>query len=130
MGLALRRVRIVSTAWSKSAPGRSILLMNAIRGTLYLSAWRQTVSDWGWTPATASNTATAPSRTRSERSTSIVKSTWPGVSIILIRYSSLLRFQKQVVAADVIVMPRLALLHPVHHGRTFVHFADLVRNPV
>ena len=76
--------------------------MNAMRGTWYLSAWRQTVSDWGWTPATASKTATAPSSTRSERSTSAVKSTWPGVSMMLIRWS----FQKQVVAAEVIVIPR------------------------
>ncbi len=44
----------------------------------------------------------APSSTRSERSTSIVKSTWPGVSMMLMR----LPFQKHVVAADVIVMPR------------------------
>ena len=32
----------------------------------------------------------------------MVKSTWPGVSMMLIRWS----FQKQVVAADVIVIPR------------------------
>jgi len=44
----------------------------------------------------------APSRTRSERSTSMVKSTWPGVSMMLIRQSA----QKDVVAADVMVMPR------------------------
>ena len=99
---AARRSCIVSIEWRKLAPTRSILLMNAMRGTLYLSAWRQTVSDWGWTPATASKTATAPSRTRSERSTSAVKSTWPGVSMMLIRCS----FQKQVVAAEVIVIPR------------------------
>ena len=43
-----------------------------------------------------------PSRTRKERSTSIVKSTWPGVSMILI----LDPFQKTVVAAEVIVIPR------------------------
>jgi hypothetical protein len=65
-------------------------------------AWRQTVSVWGSTPATASNTATAPSRTRSDRSTSTVKSTWPGVSRMLIWWSR----QKHVVAADVMVMPR------------------------
>ena len=92
----------MSTQRKKSAPIRSILLMKQIRGTRYLSAWRQTVSDWGSTPATESNTATAPSSTRSERSTSIVKSTWPGVSMMLIRWS----FQAQVVAAEVIVMPR------------------------
>src|SRR5439155_26547219 len=50
-------------------------------GTLNLSAWCQTVSDCGCTPATPQNTTTAPSRTRRLRSTSIVKSTWPGVSI-------------------------------------------------
>ena len=76
--------------------------MKQMRGTPYLLAWRQTVSVCGSTPATPSNTATAPSRTRSERSTSTVKSTWPGVSMMLMRWS----FQKQVVAADVIVMPR------------------------
>ena len=73
-----------------------------MRGTLYLSAWRQTVSDWGSTPATESNSAIAPSSTRSERSTSTVKSTWPGVSMMLMRWS----FQDAVVAAEVIVMPR------------------------
>ena len=90
------------TEAKKSAPVRSILLMNAIRGTLYLSAWRQTVSDCGWTPATASKTATAPSSTRRLRSTSTVKSTCPGVSIMLIRWSR----HSAVVAAEVIVIPR------------------------
>jgi hypothetical protein len=78
------------------------LFTKQIRGTLYRSACRQTVSDWGSTPATPSNTATAPSRTRSDRSTSTVKSTWPGVSIRLIVWSR----HVAVVAADVIVMPR------------------------
>ena len=76
---------MVSTDMKKSAPTRSILLMKQTRGTLYLSAWRHTVSDCGSTPFTASKTATAPSRTRSERSTSMVKSTWPGVSMMLTR---------------------------------------------
>ena len=93
---------MVATEWKKSAPVRSILLMNAMRGTSYLSAWRHTVSDCGCTPATASNSATAPSSTRRLRSTSTVKSTCPGVSMMLMRASR----QKQVVAADVIVMPR------------------------
>jgi len=73
-----------------------------MRGTLYLSAWRQTVSDCGSTPATESNSAIAPSSTRSERSTSTVKSTWPGVSRMLMRWF----FHSQVVAAEVIVIPR------------------------
>lgn len=33
---------------------------------------------WHWTPPTAHRTSTAPSNTRSARSTSMVKSTWPG----------------------------------------------------
>ena len=73
-----------------------------MRGTRYLSACFHTVSVWGSTPATPSNTATAPSRTRRDRSTSTVKSTWPGVSMMLIWWS----FQKHVVAAEVMVMPR------------------------
>jgi len=44
------------------------------RGTAYLSACLQTVSDCGSTPATPSNTTTAPSKTRNERWTSAVKS--------------------------------------------------------
>ena len=67
-----------------------------------MSACRHTVSVWGSTPDTASRMAIAPSRTRRERSTSIVKSTWPGVSMMLIRQSR----QKEVVAADVMVIPR------------------------
>ncbi len=51
----------------------------------------------------------APSSTRRLRSTSIVKSTCPGVSMMLMRCSGRLPsipFQKQVVAAEVMVMPR------------------------
>ncbi len=44
----------------------------------------------------------APSSTRRLRSTSTVKSTCPGVSMMLMRWSR----QKQVVAAEVIVIPR------------------------
>ena len=93
---------IISSVRSNAAPVRSILFTKQKRGTLYLSACRQTVSDCGSTPATASNTTTPPSSTRSERSTSTVKSTWPGVSMMLMRWS----FHSQVVAAAVIVMPR------------------------
>jgi hypothetical protein len=52
----------------------------------------------------------------------MVKSTWPGVSMMLIRWS----FQKQVVAADVIAFRAPALLHPVHRGGALMDFADLV----
>src|SRR5918994_1046589 len=92
----------MSTQRWNSAPTRSSLLTKQMRGTPYLVACRHTCSDCGSTPATPSNTATAPSSTRSDRSTSTVKSTWPGVSMMLIWWS----FQKQVVAAEVMVMPR------------------------
>src|SRR5271170_4413709 len=82
---------MVSITCSKSAPALSILLTKQMRGTLYLSPCRQTVSVCGCTPETESNSATAPSRTRRERSTSAVKSTWPGVSMMLMRTS----FQEQ-----------------------------------
>ncbi len=101
-GIDSRRSSTIWTVRKKSAPIRSILLTKQIRGTRYLLACRQTVSVWGSTPATESNTATAPSRTRSDRSTSMVKSTWPGVSRMLMRWSR----HVQVVAADVMVMPR------------------------
>ena len=65
----------MSTHLKKSAPVLSSLFTKQIRGTLYLSACLHTVSDCGSTPATPSNTATAPSKTLSDLSTSIVKST-------------------------------------------------------
>ena len=108
-GLAPSLVLICSITLLKSAPIRSILLTNANLGTWYLLACRHTVSDCGSTPPTAQNTATAPSSTRNDRSTSMVKSTCPGVSIILIRCSGsccAMPLQKHVVAAEVMVMPR------------------------
>ena len=100
--LAPRRSFIISTTLWKSEPVRSILLTNAMRGTWYLSICFHTVSDCGSTPPTEQNSATAPSSTRSERSTSTVKSTWPGVSMMLMRWPS----HSAVVAAEVMVMPR------------------------
>ena len=73
-----------------------------MRGTWYLSAWCQTVSDCGWTPPTPQKTTTAPSRTRRERSTSMEKSTCPGVSM---RWM-VLSCQVKLVTAEVMVMPR------------------------
>src|SRR6266571_2591177 len=100
-GVAPSRSVIISTQRWNSAPTRSILFTKQIRGTWYRLAWRHTVSDCGSTPATASKTATAPSRTRRLRSTSTVKSTCPGVSMMLIRCPR----QLATVAAEVIVMP-------------------------
>jgi hypothetical protein len=61
----------------------------------------------------------------------MVKSTWPGVSIRLMRWRRSANgpacgAQWQVVAALVIVMPRLLLLHVVHGRGAVVHLADLV----
>src|SRR3989344_4853058 len=97
---------------SKDAPVLSSLLIKHIRDTFPSSAYRQLVSDCGSTPATPSKTTTAPSKTRKLLFTSAVKSMCPGVSIMLKRYSGLLPFgayvgfQKQVIAAAVMVMPR------------------------
>ena len=101
-GRAPRRSLMSLMHCSNDAPVLSILLQKTMRGTLYLSPWRHTVSVCGSTPWLESRTQTAPSSTRSERSTSMVKSTWPGVSMMFRR----LPRQKQVVAADVMVMPR------------------------
>ena len=122
--VASRRSLIMSTQRKKSAPTRSILLTKHIRGTLYLLAWRQTVSVCGSTPATASNTATAPSRTRSDRSTSTVKSTWPGVSMMLIQRVAPLAGGGGAGDGDAAL---LLLDHPVHDRRALVDLTDLVR---
>mmetsp|Transcript_35524 Transcript_35524/g.79746 ORF Transcript_35524/g.79746 Transcript_35524/m.79746 type:complete len:211 (+) Transcript_35524:2055-2687(+) len=102
--LPLNLALTVFIAWEKSDPSLSILLMNinagsgscsclpcAARFSLLSSSpglgrsvlriARHTVSVWACTPATASTTNTAPSRTATERCTSTEKSTWPGVSI-------------------------------------------------
>ena len=48
------------------------------RNAVFVGLTATTVSVCGCTPATAQKTATAPSKTRKERSTSMVKSTCPG----------------------------------------------------
>src|SRR3978361_215218 len=124
--LAPRRSTMVSTERSKSAPMRSILLMNAMRGTWYLSAWRQTVSDCGSTPATESNTAMAPARTGRGRSTSTGKAHWAGgagrvddVAPVLVPGAGRRGGRDRDAAL-------LLLLHPVHRGRALVDLTDLV----
>jgi len=96
---------IVSKLLSKSPPIRFILFKKHILGTWYLLACLHTVSDWGSTPFLPSKTTTAPSSTLKDLSTSAVKSTWPGVSIILILYLFPSKSQKHVTAADWIVIP-------------------------
>ena len=76
--------------------------MKAMRGTRYLSACRQTVSDCGSTPPTPQNTATAPSSTRRLALDLDGEVDVPG------RVDDVdagIR-QKQVVEAAVMVMPR------------------------
>ena len=73
---------------------------SAGRGTCRPGARRSRTAARRRRPSRSS--AIEPSSTRSERSTSTVKSTWPGVSMMLIRWSS----QNAVVAAEVMVMPR------------------------
>ena len=130
---AFKRSRICSSTRKKSAPARSILLTNAMRGTPYLFACRQTVSVCGSTPPTEQNTATAPSSTRSERCTSIVKSMWPGVSMMLMRCSGSCLAHPFPEAGRRGGRDRdaalLFLLHPVHDGGAVMDFADPVRDP-
>ena len=57
---------------------------------------------WGCTPSTAETTSTAPSSTPSTRSTSAMKSGWPGVSIRLTVVSP----TTNDTTADLMVMPR------------------------
>ena len=66
----------------------STLLMNNTGLTFSLKACLNTVSVWGMIPSTAHTTTTAPSTALIARVTSPPKSTWPGVSIKLIKYSS------------------------------------------
>ncbi len=60
------------------------------------------VSLCGCTPATPSMMKIAPSSTRRLRFTSMLKSMWPGVSMMLMRWS----FHSHVTAAEVMVIPR------------------------
>ena len=74
----------------------------------------------------ALNTTTPPSSTRRLRSTSAVKSTWPGVSIRLISTS----FQGNVTDAALIVMPAFLLLGiVVGDGRALIDRPDAVAEP-
>ncbi len=82
-----RRICISCSSTLSSLISRSTLLMKRTGTTCSFRACRSTVSVWGMVPSTASTTTTAPSTARIARVTSPPKSTWPGVSIMLIRYS-------------------------------------------
>lgn len=78
-GLAFKHLHLVHDL-EEVGTGAIHLVRKGQARHLVLVDWRHTVSDWGCTPPTAQYTITAPSSTCMERSTSMVKSTWPGVS--------------------------------------------------
>ena len=91
-----------STRASSRAPTRSILLMKISRGipaTCSACASRRVC---GCTPSTAETTRMTASRTRRERTTSAMKSGWPGVSMRLTVRSP----SANEATADWMVMPR------------------------
>ena len=100
--LAPRRSEIARSTRSSSAPARSILFTNRSVGIRSRWSARIRIRVCGWTPSTAEITSTAPSRTLSTRSTSAMKSGWPGVSIRLTWTSP----SANEVTADLIVIPR------------------------
>ena len=90
-----------STA-SRRAPPRSILLTKISVGMRSRCSARISTRVCACTPSTAETTSTAPSSTPSTRSTSAMKSGWPGVSIRLTVTSS----TTNDTTADLMVMPR------------------------
>ena len=96
------RRAIASTTRSGSAPARSILLTKIRVGTRSRRSARNSSGVCGWTPSTAETTRTAPSSTPRTRSTSAMKSGWPGVSTRLTARSP----TRNEATADRIVMPR------------------------
>ena len=96
------RSEMLSRTRSYRAPRRSILFTKISVGTLSRCSARINTRVCGCTPSTAEITSTAPSSTFKTRSTSAMKSGWPGVSIRLTVTSSM----ANDTTADLIVMPR------------------------
>src|SRR2546430_2080869 len=91
-----------SSTRSYCAPARSILFTKMSVGMRSRRRARINTRVCAWTPSTAEITSTAPSSTLNTRSTSAMKSGWPGVSIRLTVTSS----TANDTTADLIVMPR------------------------
>ena len=109
--------------WKKSAPILSILLAKTMRGTLYLSPWRQTVSVCGSTPWLESSTHNGAVE-HAQRALDL---------------DGEVDVAGRVDDVEALVVPErggrgrrdgdaalLLLLHPVHRRGAFMHFADLV----
>ena len=122
-GITSSRVRICWMTEAKSAPRRSSLFTKAMAGTWYFLHCCHTVPVWASTPPTAHRITTAPSSTLNERSTSMVKSTWPGVSMIWI--CVILPFTGGHRGGDGDA-PFLFLGHPVHGRLAVVYLAHAV----
>ncbi len=83
MTAGVSRARISLSTRSSWPPCRSILFTKIRVGMRSRRSVRMSTRVWACTPSTAEMTRTAPSRTLSTRSTSAMKSGWPGVSIRL-----------------------------------------------
>ena len=101
-GCSPMRSAISRAVPSGSADGKSILLTTGTISRLFSIARYAFATVCASTPWAASTTSTAPSHACSERETSYVKSTWPGVSIRLSSWP----FQFTRTACALIVMPR------------------------
>jgi hypothetical protein len=108
---------------SKSAPILSILLTKHDARHVVLVGLAPDGLGLRLDALVAVEQATAPSSTRSERSTSMVKSTWPGVSMMLRRLPPSRSGGRGRGDGDAAL---LLLLHPVHGRGAVVDFADLV----
>lgn len=124
-----------SIAWNGLAPIRSSLFTNMILGTSYRIICLLTVKVWGWTPATPQIKSIPPSNTLKALSTSMVKSTWPGIDTINIIF---LPFQIGCsrLNCDAFL---LFQLHEIHscadtvgsfHFMDGANFASVVKNPL
>ena len=97
-----RRLAMSCSTPSGLAPGRSILFTNSRAGISKRCSERMSIRVCACAPSTAEMTSTTPSRTFSTRSTSAMKSGWPGVSIKL---TATFPIGKDATA-DLIVIPR------------------------
>ena len=96
------RAAISRSTRSGSAPVRSILFTKIRVGMPSLRRVRISTLVCACTPSTADTTSTAPSSTLSTRSTSAMKSGWPGVSMRLTVRPAMVKD----TTADLMVMPR------------------------